>query len=147
MQGAREALGRIDECLAKLREKAGNAVADADPAVLEQFSEALDKDLNVSGAWAVVFEWVRENNRLLNGGVVPEVAATALATWEKMNAVFGLGSAAELEVPAEMLALLEERQAARKARDFKRSDAIRDELKGKGWIIEDTPKGPKLKRL
>ena len=43
--------------------------------------------------------------------------------------------------------LLEARQAARKAKDFKRSDAIRDELKAKGWVIEDTPKGPKLKKI
>jgi cysteinyl-tRNA synthetase len=49
--------------------------------------------------------------------------------------------------PPELLALLEERQAARKAKDFKRSDAIRDELKAKGWSIEDTPKGPRLKRV
>jgi len=51
------------------------------------------------------------------------------------------------EIPAELNALLAARQAARQARDFKRSDAIRDELKAKGWIIEDTPKGPKLKKL
>ncbi len=51
------------------------------------------------------------------------------------------------EVPAELKALLEQRQAARKAKDFKRADAIRDELKAKGWIIEDTPKGARLKRL
>jgi cysteinyl-tRNA synthetase len=43
--------------------------------------------------------------------------------------------------------LLEARQATRKAKDFKRSDVIRDELKAKGWAIEDTPKGPKLKRI
>jgi len=42
---------------------------------------------------------------------------------------------------------MEERQAVRKAKDFKRSDAIRDELKVKGWVIEDTPKGPRLKKL
>jgi cysteinyl-tRNA synthetase len=42
---------------------------------------------------------------------------------------------------------LEQRQTARKARDFKRADAIRDELKSKGWVIEDTPKGPRLKQL
>jgi cysteinyl-tRNA synthetase len=42
--------------------------------------------------------------------------------------------------------LLEARQAARKTKDFKRADAIRDELKAKGWGIEDTPKGPKLKK-
>ena len=39
------------------------------------------------------------------------------------------------------------RQAARKAKDFKRSDEIRDELKAKGWVVEDSPKGPKLKKL
>jgi cysteinyl-tRNA synthetase len=50
-------------------------------------------------------------------------------------------------VPAELTALLEARQAARKAKDFKRADAIRDELKAKGWTIEDTPKGPKLKKI
>jgi len=48
---------------------------------------------------------------------------------------------------AEILALAEARTAAKKAKDFKRADAIRDELKAKGWVIEDTPKGPKLKKI
>ena len=56
-------------------------------------------------------------------------AASALATWEKFDSVLGVGAAAEAEVPAELTALLEARQAARKAKDFKRADAIRDELK------------------
>jgi cysteinyl-tRNA synthetase len=43
--------------------------------------------------------------------------------------------------------LIIERQLARHAKDFKRADAIRDELKAKGWVIEDTPKGPKLKKI
>ena len=46
-----------------------------------------------------------------------------------------------------MLALLEQRNAARKAKDFKRADALRDQLKNEGWIIEDTPKGARLKQL
>ena len=50
-------------------------------------------------------------------------------------------------MPAELNALLEQRLAARKAKDFKRADAIRDELKAKGWVIEDSPKGTKLKKL
>jgi len=53
----------------------------------------------------------------------------------------------EVEVPAEISALLEARQAARKAKDFKRADTIRDELKAKGWVIEDTPKGARVKRI
>ena len=60
--------------------------------------------------------------------------------------MLGVGTTTEAEAPEEIKALLEDRQAARKARDFARSDAIRDQLKGKGWVIDDTPKGPRLKR-
>jgi cysteinyl-tRNA synthetase len=74
-------------------------------------------------------------------------AAAALAAWAKMDSILALGRTDESAVPDELLALLEERQAARKARDFKRADAIRDALKAKGWIIEDTPKGARLKKL
>jgi len=77
----------------------------------------------------------------------PADAATALAAWLKADTLFGVGSQQEVDVPAEIVALVEARQAARKAKDFKRSDAIRDELKAKGWVIDDTPKGPRAKRL
>ena len=115
---------------------------------MTRFSEALDEDLNVSAAWAVVFEWVRETNKQLAAGALSATAAaSALASWQRVDSVFGLGAAPEAGAPPELLALLEERQAARKAKDFKKSDAIRDELKSKGWVIEDTPKGPRLKRI
>ena len=74
-------------------------------------------------------------------------AAVALLAWEKIDSVLGTGAKTEAEVPAEILALANERTAAKQARDFKRSDAIRDELKAKGWVIEDTPKGIKLKKV
>ena len=74
-------------------------------------------------------------------------AASALATWNKIDSVLGIGAKAEAEVPAEILALAAARTDAKKAKDFKRADAIRDELKAKGWVIEDTPKGPKLKKI
>lgn len=148
LEGARAALGRIDECLGKLKELAGAATGVADAAFVTRFSEALDEDLNVSAAWAVVFEWVRETNKQLAAGALSATAAaSALASWQRVDSVFGLGAAPEAGAPPELLALLEERQAARKAKDFKKSDAIRDELKSKGWVIEDTPKGPRLKRI
>jgi len=108
----------------------------------------LDEDVNVAGAWGVVFDWVRETNRrIAEKAITPTDAAAALAGWDRIDAVLGVGVAPEPEVPTELKALLDERQAARKARDFKRADGIRDELKAKGWVIEDTPKGAKLKRL
>ena len=79
--------------------------------------------------------------------LTPADAASALAAWEKVDSVLGIGTKSEAEAPADIVALTEERTAAKKARDFKRADAIRDELKAKGWVIEDTPKGIKLKKL
>jgi cysteinyl-tRNA synthetase len=147
LQGSRTALGRIDECLAKLRALAGNTPSATTPPWLARFSDALDDDLNMSAAWGVVFEWVREQNRAMAENTLTAVqAADALAAWNQADTVLGIGTATETEAPAEMLQLLEDRQAARKAKDFKRADALRDEIKAKGWLIEDTPKGPKLKK-
>ncbi len=147
LEGARAALGRIDECLGKLRDLAGATTADADAALVAAFAEAMDDDLNVSGAWGAVFEWVRETNKALAAGsVTPQQAGSGLAAWARIDSVFGLGAVREEGAPPELLALLDARQAARQSKDFKKSDAIRDELKTRGWNIEDTPKGPKLKR-
>jgi len=149
LEASRQKLLRIDECLTKLRELAGSVkAATPDTALTEQFAAALDEDLNISGGWGTVFEWVRDTNRrLAEHALDAATAAAALAAWDRVDSVLGVGSASELAIPADISALLESRQAAREAKDFKRADAIRDELKSKGWVIEDTPKGPRLKRL
>ncbi len=148
LQGAKASLTRIDECLGKLRELAHGASADPDSSLPNAFSGLLDDDLNISGAWGAVFDWVRETNRrLAQNALDASGAAGALAAWEKIDSVLGVGAARDIDVPPEISALLEARQAARKARDFKRSDSIRDELKAKGWLIEDTAKGARVKRL
>lgn len=150
LEGAKSALARIDECLGKLREVAAGQATDGsveNHPLVTAFTAALDEDLNVAAAWGAVFEWVRETNKALAGNALTaKDAVTALAAWNRIDNVFGLGAAQEEGAPSELVALLEDRQAARKAKDFKRADAIRDELKAKGWVIEDTPKGPKLKR-
>ena len=160
LHGAKAALARIDECVGKLREVGAPGTVPASPnqhadtvvgaptPLLANFSAALADDLNISAAWASVFEWVRETNkRLADHSLSADAAATALAAWEKVDSVLGVGAKSEVEIPPELNALLEARQAARTAKDFKKSDAIRDELKAKGWVIEDTPKGPKLKKI
>jgi len=149
LEGARSAVARIDECVGKLTEIAGSVGPSesrgADP-LETALVRALDDDLNVSQAWAAVFDWVRETNRALAGNQLSaSQAADTLAAWRRVDGVFGLGVKAVGEVPADILALAEERVAAKKARDFARADAIRQELKVKGWLVEDTAKGPKLK--
>lgn len=148
LTGAKTALARIDECVAKLRDLAGNTNSATEAKFIGQFSNALADDLNISAAWASVFEWVRETNkRLAENSLSAQDAAAALASWEKVDSVLGVGAKADSEAPAEIVALAEARTEAKKARDFKKADAIRDELKAKGWVIEDTPKGIKLKKL
>jgi cysteinyl-tRNA synthetase len=144
--------------------------------VIGSFTEALDEDLNISKAWGIIFEWIRDLNRAgARGGLSPQQAVVALATWKKLDEMLGLdirpksparlvdeteysrgvGSPANLatsvegeeEVPSNIIELAQQRMLARKAKDFKRSDEIRDELKAKGWIVEDSPKGPKLKKI
>jgi cysteinyl-tRNA synthetase len=155
LAGAKSALARIDECVGKLREIGRDALprVQADRQVgpttlVEQFSAALADDLNISAAWGEVFKWVTETNRrIAENSLSAADAAAAVAAWNKVDSVLGIGMAAQIEISAEINSLLEARQAARKAKDFKRADAIRDELKAKGWTIEDTPKGPKLKKI
>jgi cysteinyl-tRNA synthetase len=146
--GAKSALARLDECVGKLKQRAAGASAEASPALIERFTAALDEDLNISGAWAAVFDWVRDcNTRLADGTLSATEAAAQLSAWQRLDEVLGMGAPPETEVPAEIQQLMLDRQAARAAKDFKRADILRDELKNRGWVIEDTPQGPKPKRI
>jgi cysteinyl-tRNA synthetase len=155
LAGARTALARIDECIGKLGEMVELATpesrvipADGTFDLETNFGKSLDDDLNISAAWADVFDWIRNINRHISeNSLKPQHAAFALKQWERVDSVLGIGTKSESEIPPEILALAEARVAAKKAKDFKRADEIRDELKSKGWVIEDSPKGFKLKKL
>jgi cysteinyl-tRNA synthetase len=147
LAGAQSALARLDECLTKLREIAGNQLAQPESSFIQRFTDAMDDDLNVSAAWAVVFDWIRDMNRqVADRSLSPAAAAANLAAWNNINSVLSMEGRPQEKAPSDIVALADERQQARKARDFKRADALRDALKLKGWLIEDTPQGPKLKR-
>ncbi len=145
LQAARSALQRMDEFLLKLQELAGArsvATATAD-SLRAAFESALDDDLNISGALGALFEFIRETNKR---DIIADEAAGILAVWRRLDEVLGFGIPTKSEVPTEIQALVEERQAARKAKNFKRADEIRDQLAAQGWVIEDTPQGPRAKR-
>jgi len=157
LAGAKTALARIDECVGKLREIAGDNVKFIEQKILDEeksrlipnFASRLDDDLNISGMWGEIFDWIRETNkRLIESKVTPEVAEAALIAWQMVDGVLGIGMQNQIvEIPSEIKDLAEARVAAKKIKDFKQADAIRNELKAKGWLIEDAPKGIKLKKL
>ena len=113
------------------------------------FVEALDDDLNISGGLGVVFDFIRSANKALDAQTVGAAgAANALALLDRLDTVTGLfgAPAAADAVPADVLDRVNQRQQARRDKDFARSDAIRDALAAEGWIIEDTPDGARVKR-
>ena len=149
LQAARSALQRIDEFLLKLQEMAKEPASDFKQRQMVgvAFVGAMHDDLNISGALGALFDFIRfVNKKLVEGSLQPSEAQDILEEWHEIDKVLGFGMPTKADVPEEVRGLVEQRQAARKAKDFKRSDEIRDQLAKQGWIIEDTPKGPRAKR-
>jgi cysteinyl-tRNA synthetase len=143
MAAAKAALGRIDAWVKRAEENGTPGQEDkAGRIFLEKFREALAEDLNVSGALGHLFDFIRDTNKALDAG---EPAGDLAAVWRQVDVVLGLGESA-VEIPAEVQALLEERAAARRAKDFAKSDSVRAELDRKGWAVKDTPKGQEVRR-
>jgi cysteinyl-tRNA synthetase len=162
LEGAAEAVRRVRGARNRLREHP--AARDPDPGdepalhplvdeVLAGFREAMDDDLNTSGALSELFRLVDGvNQRLQALGARPIGEAerhAALDAFERIDAVFAFLALADREaaLDAELAGWVEERiaarQAARRARDFATADAIRAELAGRGVTVEDTPQGPR----
>ncbi|HEY2713461.1 MAG TPA: cysteine--tRNA ligase [Chthoniobacterales bacterium] len=144
MEGARQALLRIDEWLRRLRGSAGSE-SQAGKIENDKFFEALDDDLNISAALGYLFEQIHESNRELDGGVESARAQAWLDWWEKINRVLVLEGEKE-GPPAEIVALAEARVQARLAKNWQKSDELRDAIQAAGWEVRDTKEGQVLTR-
>ena len=126
------------------------AIEQRTAAALQQFDTSLDDDLNTAEALAAIFEHVRDGNSAMDAGefLAGNVEASAAlfarfdSIFDVLNATVGATGISDEEV--EML--IAERNAARKAKNFKRSDEIRNELTDRGIILEDTKDGVRWKR-
>jgi cysteinyl-tRNA synthetase len=110
----------------------------------DAFGKALDDDLNISAALAVIFDMIRTTNRRMDEGTLTPTEAISLLKWFKgVNAVLGFEAETEA-IPAAIGDLLTRRAEARAAKEWKLSDTIRDEILATGWIVKDTKEGQKL---
>jgi cysteinyl-tRNA synthetase len=121
---------------------------------VQRFQAAMDDDFNTSSGVAVLFELAkalsREGNLLVHQGKTEVDAQTLRAQWQTLVClaqVLGLAAAPELDTAigglsdVEIDALIQQRQEARKAKNFAESDRIRDELKAQGITLVDQPGG------
>ena len=131
------------DCPMTAEEEAFAARADQ---ALSAFNAAMDDDLNTADALGVIFEYVRDMNASLNEHSSRAAVEKGVNALNEMAGVLGLLRREADLVPEDVKALVEERQAAKKARDFAQADALRAQIEQMGYVVEDTPKGPKVRK-
>lgn len=158
MEAAKNGLERITtaaENLAFVAEKTAVKEMTAEEAekvketdvFVKKFEDAMEDDFNTADAVSAVFELVKFANTEVKDTSSAEFAEKVLSVLKTLTEILGLIVVKEKESDAEIDALIEERQAARKAKNFARADEIRDELKAKGIVLEDTKDGVKWKKI
>ena len=161
LEGAGAAVARINEAARLWQERSSRSETDgSEKNLLEEsevtsekavsaFTTALDSDLNISEGLAAVFELVREGNSLLEQGVGSEGAALLHQTLTGFDSVLGLldSGPADDKLPDDIQALVDAREVTRTQKDWAKADQIRDQLQGAGFVVEDTPDGPRWKRV
>lgn len=158
MEAAKNSLERILEAAGKLSDRkdsgAAENITEEELALLKEaegfvtkFEAAMDDDFNTADALAAIFELVKFANTNVDENSSKEFAGGLYEELFKLSDVLGLKIEKKEEIlDKEIENLIQERQAARKAKDFKRADEIRDELLKKGIILKDTREGVKWQR-
>ncbi|MCR5296693.1 MAG: cysteine--tRNA ligase [Clostridiales bacterium] len=111
-----------------------------------RFDEAMDDDLNTADALGAIFELVRDANVSLQDNASRKAASAALDSLGAICGVLGILAKEAEELPADILSMVSEREQARKNKDWKRSDELRDAIRAAGYIIEDTKQGQKVRK-
>ena len=114
---------------------------------MKKYEAAMEDDFNTADAVSAIFELVKLANVNINEASSSELVHGVLDMIKKLCDVLGIVTEREKELLDEDIEkLIEERQAARKAKNFARADEIRDELSARGILLEDTREGVKWKR-
>jgi cysteinyl-tRNA synthetase len=149
---AKGALGRLKDFLYRLEhdsfsEGSSREVEDVLAKAQKTFEESLEDDLNISGALGALFEMIYHLNKIADKKEIGAQNAPAIKNLiRKMDQVFAITTFPETSISEEIEQLIEKRNEARRKKDFKRADEIRDQLLAHGIILEDTAGGTRWKK-
>ena len=156
MAASKNGLERILTAVGRLEDIQGTdgELTDAEQEVVAQvqelvkkFEDSMEDDFNTADAVSAIFELVKLANVNVNKESSAKLVATVKDTIKKLCDVLGIITEKEEELlDSDIEKLIEERQAARKAKNFARADEIRDQLAAQGILLEDTREGVKWKR-
>jgi cysteinyl-tRNA synthetase len=148
LAAAKSAVERLTNFVRRLSEVSGSGSGEEAKQLVmkvrKDFEEAMDDDLNIGQALAALFEFVRDVNNLIDSGKLGKSEAEEvrglMVTFDKVLGVIGEVKA-EVSLPRETQELISAREEARKAKDWKRADEIRVQLRQMGIVVEDTAQG------
>ncbi len=148
LDAAKNALQRLNDFMLKLDESKAKSNKEI-PKIIEKakkdFEKAMDNDLDISKAFAVIFDFIRAINKL---EISKEDSKKIKALMTEFDKVLGLNLKVKQEkLPEKLIGLIDQREQARKNKDYEKADKIREELKEKGIILEDTPQGIRWKKV
>lgn len=151
LETARRTLARLDTFVRKLMNTThGPVCAEMDQCIYDlrrNSLDALDDDLNVSKAFAALFQFIRRINRIMDrNGLSPEDRDKALNALEIADSVLGVMNLKPDKPDGRIQALVDERETARKSGEWETADRIRDDLRRAGIVVIDTKSGPVIKR-
>ncbi len=150
LEQARAQRARLQELIGRLRRVQGGPSEKGEVAkeLLSGFEGAMDDDLNTPKAMAVLLTFVKNVNGMIDSSKLGQVdASDVLGALARINSVLGVMKFEEQgELSPELSKLLEQRNEAKRRKDFKESDRLREALLAKGILLEDTPSGTRWKR-
>ena len=145
---------KIEEFLRKIKSaKAGKSAKGINSDIKklkDKFYIELDDDFNTPQAFAVLFDFIKKVNSLLEKGVVSKKDALEIYKFfSQVNDIFGIMDFKKINrtIPAEIKKLVKERELARKNQDWQKSDEIRHQIEKKGFLVQDSKDGPVIKGI
>ncbi len=150
LKASQEAVERLEDFVTNLKRLTGEEkISEVESLISraeDEFCQALDDDLNISGGWGALFKLVRESNRLISqGGMGKREGEMVLKAVRDFDRVLGILKEEEEEIGEEELMLIKKREQARKEGNWELADRIREELLGRGVSLEDRPEGTTYK--